>query len=121
MEAPEYDARTTRKSLLLRLKVGGPTREVDLHQFHQQYAPIIRGFARNIGVRQQDVEDVVHDSQQVPLAHADSSQVVALRLGDRSAQTHLDQLGVDAGPGCHLALRNTNAGVRRSTLVVQRS
>jgi RNA polymerase sigma factor (sigma-70 family) len=61
METTEYDPKITRKSLLLRLKVGGPTREVDLHQFHQQYAPIIRGFARNIGIRQQDVEDVVHD------------------------------------------------------------
>src|SRR5580698_8320208 len=53
MEKLKQDPRITQKSLLLRLKVGGPTREMDLHQFHEQYAPIIRGFVRNIGAMPQ--------------------------------------------------------------------
>jgi RNA polymerase sigma factor (sigma-70 family) len=61
MPVPDIDPRVTNKSLLLRLKVGGPTRDVDLHQFHQKYAPIIRGFARNIGAKPQDTEDIIHD------------------------------------------------------------
>ncbi|HET6247752.1 MAG TPA: sigma-70 family RNA polymerase sigma factor [Tepidisphaeraceae bacterium] len=61
MEPRDLNEYVTSKSLLLRLKVDGPTREVDLHQFHQQYAPIIRGFAGNVGAKSQDVEDIVHD------------------------------------------------------------
>lgn len=51
----------TRASLLLRLKEGGPSREVAWTEFYRAYAPVIAGFARRMGVRQDQVDDLVQD------------------------------------------------------------
>lgn len=52
----------TRGSLLLRLGDGDSlVREVSWSAFHSQYAPIIRGFARNAGCPESMRDDVVQD------------------------------------------------------------
>jgi len=51
----------TRQTLLLRLKADSPGREIAWREFYRCYAPIIGGFARNMGVRPEDVADVTHD------------------------------------------------------------
>lgn len=57
----ELDPLATRASLLLRLKSDGPAREVAWHAFHSRYGPVIASYARSMGVRGQDVDDVVQD------------------------------------------------------------
>ena len=52
----------TNPSIFLRLNVNDPaTRELAWHQFHQRYAAVIVGFARQLGVSSQDADDVVQD------------------------------------------------------------
>lgn len=51
----------TRASLLLQLNQSGPEREVAWTEFNDLYAPIIAGFARRMGAKPQDVEDLVQD------------------------------------------------------------
>ena len=46
---------------MLRLKADGPAREIAWAEFRGRYAPVIGGFARNLGVPAADVEDVVQD------------------------------------------------------------
>lgn len=52
---------TTRASLLLRLKQNGSMREVAWTEFDRIYRPIISGFARRMGARQQQIDDLVQD------------------------------------------------------------
>jgi RNA polymerase sigma factor (sigma-70 family) len=51
----------TRPSLLLRLREAGPQREVAWEEFHDLYAPIISGFARRMGARPSEVEDLLQE------------------------------------------------------------
>ena len=55
------DPHLTRATLLLRLRPNSPKREVAWRQFYEQYAPVISGFARKMGVRPQDVGDLIQD------------------------------------------------------------
>jgi len=53
---------STHSTLLLRIKASEPQpREVAWGEFRDRYAPIIAGFARNLGARAQDVDDVIQD------------------------------------------------------------
>lgn len=60
-QSPDKSAHTTRQSLLLRLRDGGPPQEVAWSQFHKQYAPIIRGFALRLGAPRDDADDLVQE------------------------------------------------------------
>ena len=52
----------TRASIFIRLNsADAKPREIAWLEFHQRYAPIIAGFARNLGARAQDVDDVIQD------------------------------------------------------------
>ena len=51
----------TRPTLLLRLRPESPAREVAWEEFHHCYAPMIAGFARKMGARAQDRDDIVQD------------------------------------------------------------
>ncbi len=52
----------TRQSLLMRLSDdAAAVREVAWEEFHAWYAPLIAGFARRLGVRGAEVDDVVQD------------------------------------------------------------
>ena len=56
------DEYQTRGSLLLRLGADDSlVREVSWQAFHDQYAPIIRGFARNVGTPKSLVDDLVQE------------------------------------------------------------
>jgi RNA polymerase sigma factor (sigma-70 family) len=56
------DERSTPSSIFLRLNAAEPRpRELAWHEFWSLYAPIIAGFARNIGIAAQDVDDIVQD------------------------------------------------------------
>src|SRR5205085_7778264 len=52
---------STSATLLLRLRPGGDERELAWTEFHCRYAPIIAGFARKLGARPQDIDDIVQD------------------------------------------------------------
>ena len=53
---------TTRATLFLRLNTLDASRsEIAWEEFHQRYARVIAGFARNMGARPQEVEDIVQD------------------------------------------------------------
>lgn len=53
---------TTNPSIFLRLRAADPApRELAWDDFHRRYAPIIAGFAKRLGCRPQDVDDVVQD------------------------------------------------------------
>src|SRR3954449_3537925 len=56
------DALTTRPSIFVRLNGtnDGP-REIAWSDFRKRYAPIIAGFARNLGARPQEIDDVIQD------------------------------------------------------------
>ena len=57
--SPDY---ATRASIFIRLNTRDPQpREIAWLEFHHRYAPIIAGFARNLGARSQDVDDVIQD------------------------------------------------------------
>lgn len=51
----------TSATLLFRLKQDGPAREIAWSEFHRRYAPIIAGFARNLGVPPGEIDDVIQD------------------------------------------------------------
>lgn len=52
----------TNASIFVRLNASDPQpREIAWLEFHQRYAPIIAGFARNLGARTQDIDDVIQD------------------------------------------------------------
>lgn len=51
----------TRATLLIRLNQTGPEREVAWSAFHDLYAPVISGFARRMGARGDEVEDLVQE------------------------------------------------------------
>jgi RNA polymerase sigma factor (sigma-70 family) len=56
------DSLTTRPSIFVRLN--GPSdgpREIAWVDFRKRYAPIIAGFARNLGARPQEIDDVIQD------------------------------------------------------------
>jgi RNA polymerase sigma factor (sigma-70 family) len=56
------DSLTTRPSIFVRLN--GPSdgpREIAWADFRKRYAPIIAGFARNLGARPQEIDDVIQD------------------------------------------------------------
>jgi RNA polymerase sigma-70 factor, ECF subfamily len=53
---------TTHATLLLRIRAVDPQpREIAWQEFRDRYAPIIAGFARNLGARPQDIDDVIQD------------------------------------------------------------
>src|SRR5690349_1099303 len=54
-------ADATRATLLIRLNGGRPEREVAWAEFHELYAPVISGFARRMGARAQEVDDLVQE------------------------------------------------------------
>lgn len=51
----------TSPTLLMRLKANGPEREVAWSDFRRHYAPIVAGFARNLGVPAQEVDDLIQE------------------------------------------------------------
>lgn len=52
----------TNPTIFMRLKESDPSpREFAWTEFKQRYEPIVAGFARRMGARQQDVDDVVQD------------------------------------------------------------
>jgi RNA polymerase sigma-70 factor (ECF subfamily) len=51
----------TSATLLLQIRPESPVRELAWEEFHRRYAPIIAGFARKMGGKPQDREDVVQD------------------------------------------------------------
>jgi RNA polymerase sigma-70 factor (ECF subfamily) len=56
------DPLRTHASMFERLKTGdAPRRELEWQHFRVRYAPVVAGFARNLGVRPQDVDDVIQD------------------------------------------------------------
>lgn len=56
------DQYVTRATLFLRLKsTDSKARRVAWQEFHDKYAPVISGFARNLGARPDDVEDIIQD------------------------------------------------------------
>jgi DNA-directed RNA polymerase specialized sigma24 family protein len=54
-------ADATSLTLLLKINQNAPAREMAWRDFYELYAPIISGFARRMGARQQDVADIVQD------------------------------------------------------------
>jgi RNA polymerase sigma factor (sigma-70 family) len=53
---------TTNATLFLRIKATDPQpREIAWEEFRGRYAPMIAGFARNLGARPQDVDDLIQD------------------------------------------------------------
>jgi RNA polymerase sigma-70 factor (ECF subfamily) len=60
-EPPPLDTRSTRATLLMRIRPDSPVREIAWGEFYRRYAPIIAGFARNMGARGSDVDDVIQD------------------------------------------------------------
>ncbi len=55
------DPHLTRATLFLRLRPDSPKREIAWREFYEQYAPIISGFSRKMGVRPDDVGDLIQD------------------------------------------------------------
>ncbi len=51
----------TSPTLFLRLQQNGLAREVAWSDFRRRYAPIIAGFARNLGAAPQEVDDLIQD------------------------------------------------------------
>lgn len=59
---PARPSLATRETLLWRINAPEPrTREVAWDEFGRLYAPVIAGFARNLGARGQDIDDVIQD------------------------------------------------------------
>jgi RNA polymerase sigma-70 factor, ECF subfamily len=51
----------TSPTLLLRLKQNGTAREIAWSDFRSRYAPIIAGFARNLGAVPQEIDDLIQE------------------------------------------------------------
>ena len=61
-EQPDFDPAKTRPSIFGRiLSTEGGRREIAWREFYDRYVPIIRGFARNMGVGANEAEDVVQE------------------------------------------------------------
>ena len=59
---PTGGAYTTNPTLFVRINATDPgPREIAWEEFREYYAPIIAGFARNLGARPQDVDDLIQD------------------------------------------------------------
>ncbi len=59
---PDKDDFQTRGSLLLRLNSNGTAeRELGWQDFYDRYVPLIMGFARRTGARDEEAEDVAHE------------------------------------------------------------
>lgn len=56
-----HDHDRTSATLLLRLRKGGPDKEVAWSEFFEIYAPIIRGFACRMGASSDVADDIVQD------------------------------------------------------------
>src|SRR5215475_16051245 len=57
-----YRDASTNPSIFLRLKESdAKPREIAWEQFHSRYVPVIAGFARRMGGKDRDVDDVVQD------------------------------------------------------------
>src|SRR4051812_36237528 len=54
-------SRSTHRSLLIRIRSDSPAREVAWQEFHDRYAPMIVAFARRMGARDAEVDDLVQD------------------------------------------------------------
>jgi len=52
---------STHTTLLLRLRTDGVARETAWGEFHRTYAPVIAGFARRLGARPGEIDDVVQE------------------------------------------------------------
>ncbi len=52
---------STQSTLLLRLRHDGAAREIAWSEFNRAYAPVIAGFARRMGARQGEIDDVVQE------------------------------------------------------------
>jgi RNA polymerase sigma-70 factor (ECF subfamily) len=63
MEKPRQDdSPTTNASIFVRLNAADAApREIAWSQFNQRYGPIIAAFARRLGARSQDIDDIVQD------------------------------------------------------------
>ena len=61
MPTPPQAAEQTRATLLIRLNGTGAEREVAWEEFYDLYAPVISGFARRMGARAQEVDDLVQE------------------------------------------------------------
>lgn len=62
---------STRATLLLRLNTLNAARsEIAWQEFHQRYAPVVAGFARNMGAKPQEIDDVIQDVMLGFYAHA---------------------------------------------------
>ncbi len=56
-----HDSCATRNTLFLRLQPESPAREIAWQEFHDRYAPMIAGFARKMGLHEQDLSDLIQD------------------------------------------------------------
>jgi hypothetical protein len=62
MSEPIADRLETRESIFLRMKSTDPQpREMAWAEFRRRYAPAIAGFARRLGARAHDIDDIVQD------------------------------------------------------------
>jgi RNA polymerase sigma factor (sigma-70 family) len=62
---------STRATLLLRLNTMNPARsQIAWQEFHERYAPVVAGFARNMGARPQEIDDVIQDIMLGFFAHS---------------------------------------------------
>jgi RNA polymerase sigma-70 factor (ECF subfamily) len=58
----DRDDRVTRASMFERLRATDTgSREMAWGDFRHKYAPVIAGFARNLGARPQDIDDIIQD------------------------------------------------------------
>ncbi|MDB5358143.1 MAG: hypothetical protein JWN24_4596 [Phycisphaerales bacterium] len=55
------DSHATRSTLLLRLRLDAPAREIAWQEFYEYYGPLIGGFARKMGAASDVIEDVIQD------------------------------------------------------------
>jgi RNA polymerase sigma-70 factor, ECF subfamily len=55
------DSHATRSTLLLRLRLDAPAREIAWREFYEYYGPLIGGFARKMGAASDVIEDVIQD------------------------------------------------------------
>jgi RNA polymerase sigma factor (sigma-70 family) len=61
MSAARHQRPHTSATLLLRIRPDSPARELAWQEFHRCYAPMIAGFARKMGAKVHDREDIVQD------------------------------------------------------------
>ena len=59
MSARNGEIPSTQTTLLLRLQHDGAAREIAWREFHGNYGPVIAGFARRMGARPGEIDDVV--------------------------------------------------------------